>query len=171
MITQDHSLIHGNGDTVGRSIATGLGWFSIGLGLLEIMGTRTLARSMGMQSNGPLLASYGAREITAGVGILLSKDPTPWVWARVLGDAMDMSTLAAHLHEDNEEQQHVAIALGNVAAVTALDLYCAYRLSRKSLPPSQEAVPGRVSSTPSSDSGDIGLTSHASAGVEPLSPV
>ncbi len=127
----DHTLRHGNGDATGMKIAHGLGWFSIALGALELLAPRELTRSLGMRGNESLVQLYGVREIATGLAILLSKDPTPWIWGRVLGDALDLGTLGAHLNDENPEEANVAVALGNVAAVTALDLYCAQKLSRQ----------------------------------------
>lgn len=132
--TVDNTIWHGNADPTGLKIAHGLGWFSIALGALELLGTRELTRSLGMRGNETLVQLYGLREIATGIGILMSRDPTPWIWARVLGDALDTGTLAAHLNDENPEEANVAVALGNVAAVTALDIYCANRLSADELP-------------------------------------
>jgi hypothetical protein len=130
----DNTLWHGNGDPTGLKVARGLGWFSIALGALELFATRELTRSLGMRGKEGLVQLYGLREIATGIGILMSRDPTPWVWGRVLGDALDTGTLAAHLNDDNPEEANVALALGNVAVVTAVDIYCAYRLSAEELP-------------------------------------
>jgi hypothetical protein len=127
----DNTLRHGNGDATGQKVAKGLGWFSIALGALELFATRELTRSLGMRGNDSLVRLYGLREIATGIGILMSKDPTPFVWGRVLGDAVDIGTLAAHLNDENSESANVAMALGNVALVTAVDIYCAQKLSRK----------------------------------------
>src|SRR5947209_6955253 len=99
----DYSLCHGRHDAVGLKLATGLGWFSIGLGLMEILATRALTRALGMRGREPLVQTYGWREIGTGIAILSSSDPTPWIWARVLGDALDIGTLAAHLDDENPE--------------------------------------------------------------------
>jgi hypothetical protein len=130
----EYTLCHGNGDATGLKIAQALGWFSIALGALELLATRRLTRSLGMRGNEPLIQLYGVREIATGLGILMSPDPTPWIWGRVCGDALDTGTLAAHLNDDNPEEENVAMALANVAAVTALDIYCAHRLSVEQRP-------------------------------------
>ena len=127
----DSRLRHGNGDPTALKIANGLGWFSIALGALELLATRELTRFLGMRGNEGLVQLYGLREIGTGIGILMSKDPTPWVWGRVAGDALDIGTLVTHMNDDNPEEANVAMALGNVAAVTAVDIYCAQRLSRE----------------------------------------
>jgi hypothetical protein len=44
-------------------------------------------------------------EIATGLGILMFPDPTPWIWGRVCGDALDTGTLAAHLNDHNPEEE------------------------------------------------------------------
>src|SRR5947208_1082336 len=111
------------------ALARGLGWFSIGLGLAEMLAPRMLTEQMGMQGKEPLLRFYGAREMAAGVGILMSDNPGPWVWGRVAGDALDLATLAAGLDKQNPRKGNVAIALAAVAGVTALDCISAQALT------------------------------------------
>ena len=52
-----------------HSMARGLGWFSIGLGLAEVLAPRALTRGLGMQGSEQLLQAYGLREIATGIGI------------------------------------------------------------------------------------------------------
>jgi hypothetical protein len=80
-----------------RAPARALGWFSIGLGLAELAMPRTLARAAGMPNLPTLTRTYGLREIGTGIGILNSKDPSPWLWGRVAGDALDVATVSAGL--------------------------------------------------------------------------
>ncbi|WP_222183809.1 DUF4267 domain-containing protein [Geminicoccus harenae] len=111
-----------------RGLAQGLGWFSIGLGLMELLAPRQLSRTLGMEEQSGLIQAYGVREIATGIGILASRDPTPWVWARVGGDALDLATLAPAV-PDNPQKGNVLVAMMAVAGVTALDLICAQQLS------------------------------------------
>ncbi len=120
------------------TLARGLGWFSIGLGLAEILAPRSLTRALGLQGHERLVQAYGLREIATGIGILASRDPTPWIWGRVAGDALDLATLATGIEQENRKQENVGIALAAVAGVTALDIYCAKALTGESptpLPP------------------------------------
>lgn len=131
----------GHADTATDTLARGLGIFSIALGIAEIAAPRTLARALGMKGQEGLIAGYGLREIAAGIGILASKDPTPWIWGRVAGDGLDLATLATALEGRNPQKKNVGIAMAAVAGVTALDVYCAQALSRESphpLPPLQD---------------------------------
>ena len=131
----------GHADTATDTLARGLGLFSIALGIAEVTAPRALARALGMRGQEGLIAGYGVREIATGIGILASKDPTPWIWGRVAGDGLDLATLATALEGNNPKKGNVGIAMAAVAGVTALDVYCAQTLSRESphpLPPLQD---------------------------------
>jgi hypothetical protein len=111
------------------ALVRGLGWFSIGLGLAEMLAPRMLSEQLGMKGKEPLLRFYGARETAAGIGILMSDNPGPWIWGRVAGDALDLATLATGLDKQNPRKGNVAIALAAVAGVTALDCISAQALT------------------------------------------
>jgi hypothetical protein len=127
----------GRSDGSAHAVAQGLGWFSIGLGVVELVAPGNLARFLGMDGRDELIRAYGVREIVTGVGILSQDDPTPWMWGRVGGDALDLGTLATGLGRHNPQRGNVALAMAAVAGVTALDVYCARALggSRTRLPP------------------------------------
>jgi hypothetical protein len=118
-----------------RQLADGLGWFSIGLGVLELVAAGPLARAMGMEERAELLRLYGARELATGVGILTQDDPTPWMWGRVGGDALDLATLVPGLDGDNPHRGNVGLAMAAVAGVTVLDVICARALTRERMRP------------------------------------
>jgi hypothetical protein len=111
------------------TIARGLGWFSIGLGLAEMLMPRTLGKQLGMEGKESLLRFYGAREMAGGIGILSTGKPALWLWGRVGGDLLDLATLATGLDEHNPRKGNVAIALAAVAGVTVLDVVCAQTLT------------------------------------------
>ena len=120
---------HSRGGDGALGLAQGLGWFSIGLGVAELVAPEQLARFLGMEEHTHLIRAYGAREIATGIGILTQEDPTPWMWGRVGGDALDLGTLALGLNRDNPQRGNVGMAVAAVAGVTALDVMCAQRLS------------------------------------------
>jgi hypothetical protein len=121
-----------------HALAQGLGWFSIALGAIEVFGGRSVARWLGMEQHETLIRAYGVREIVKGVGILTSNDPTPWVWGRVAGDALDLATLGKGLSDPRAHRDNVMIAIGAVAGATALDIYCANALTGESDGPDRE---------------------------------
>jgi hypothetical protein len=109
-------------------VARGLGWFSIGLGLTEVVAGRSLGRALGMEDKTWLLRAFGVREIAAGVAILASDQPRAGMWARVAGDVLDLAALGSGFTEDNPEKGNLAAAFATVAGITALDYWCAKRL-------------------------------------------
>ena len=117
-----------------HSMARGLGWFSIGLGLAEVLAPRAVTRGLGMEGNEQLVQAYGLREIATGIGVLSSHQPAPWIWGRVGGDALDMATLAGGLQPDNPKKDNVEMALAAVAGVTVLDVVCGASLARYARP-------------------------------------
>lgn len=117
---------NGNG-YVGRTreeeLARGLGWFSIGLGLAQLLAPRRLGKSIGLANDhSGLMRLIGLREVTAGVGILTQRNPSNWLWARVGGDLMDLALLGVALSSGRSRVARVALAGAAVAGVTALDL-------------------------------------------------
>lgn len=105
-----------------RAVATarGLGWFSIALGLAEVLMPRMIARTLGL-SNPAMVRFYGVREIATGVAILAADDPTPWIGARMAGDALDMATLVPALQPGAPRRGSAIAAVATVASVTAVD--------------------------------------------------
>src|SRR5436305_13652069 len=102
-------------------LARALGWFSIGLGLTELLAPRALTRWLGMDGHETLVRAYGMREIGRGI-MTLAPDQGLGLQSRVAGDALDIATLLAGLRTDNPKRDNVAIALAMVVGVTLLDI-------------------------------------------------
>jgi uncharacterized membrane protein len=112
-------------------LATGLGWFSIGLGLAEVIAPREMARLAGVRGDHTALVRLlGAREIAHGIGILAQPRPVEAVWSRVAGDAIDLAVLGAAFTLPKTDRGRLTAATVAVAGVTALDIICARQLSR-----------------------------------------
>jgi hypothetical protein len=115
--------------TTSDKVARGLGWFSLGLGLAEIVAPGKLGKALGLEGKETLLRAYGGREIGAGMWAL-SDTPAPAIWSRVAGDIVDLATLAAGLKgADDEQRRNNFIALAAVAGITVVDLLTALRLT------------------------------------------
>ena len=116
------------------TLARGLGWFSIGLGLLELLAARPLATRVGLRGRETLLQGYGLREIGVGLGLLLAAQPqaaSRWAWGRVAGDALDLATLGLACAEPHPHDAHARTALLAVAGVTLVDVACARALQQQ----------------------------------------
>jgi uncharacterized membrane protein len=116
-------------------LAPGLSWFSIGLGLIQCTTGRKFVDAIGVhpiRDNAVLVRLIGLRELTCGIGILATSRPTAWLWARVAGDAMDLTLLGAAVRsESTPHRARLTAAITAVLGVTVLDLYSAVRLSRQ----------------------------------------
>lgn len=109
-------------------LVTGLGWFSVGLGLVEFLAPRRVAEPLGMSDRATLVQTYGLREMIAGLGILLSRKPTAWLWARAAGDFLDVAALAPRMGSSNRSVQKANnLAALTVAVIGVLDVYSAMK--------------------------------------------
>jgi hypothetical protein len=123
------TAIRGQSQSSHDRLATNLGYFSIALGVAELIAPEAVARAAGVKGLEPLVRAYGAREIATGIAILTSHDATPWIWGRVAGDMADIATVAAGLQQDNEKKENTVLTLAALAAVTVVDVICASGLS------------------------------------------
>ncbi|MBX9932440.1 MAG: hypothetical protein K2Y56_13010 [Methylobacterium sp.] len=103
------------------SIAKGLGWFSLGLGLTELLAPRRITSALGMEGKEALVRAYGAREIGSGI-LSLSIDKKLGLWSRVAGDGLDIATVMTALRPNNPKRDNVVIALALLLGITAIDL-------------------------------------------------
>ncbi|MGZ3236860.1 MAG: SRPBCC family protein [Burkholderiaceae bacterium] len=104
------------------SLTKALGWFSVGLGIAQIVAPRTISRMAGLGHSPILVRAVGLREIASGVGILNDRNPSGWLWSRVAGDAMDLALLGNAARSSGIKGKRAVVAAAAVAGVTALDL-------------------------------------------------
>lgn len=114
----------------GKSLAEGIGWFSIALGVSELVAPERIGEYLGMEEKTELIRLYGVREVAKGIGVLTSRRPLGWMWARVAGDMLDIATLATGLTRENPHRDRVMGAIVAVAGVTVLDVLCAQQLGQ-----------------------------------------
>src|SRR3954467_7801798 len=123
------SALPGQSRSSRDKLARDLGYFSIALGVAELLAPKTIGNAIGLKGMEPVIRAYGAREVATGVAILASHDPQPWIWARVAGDVADIATVAAGLQQDNARTENKVMTLAALAAVTAVDVACASALN------------------------------------------
>jgi uncharacterized membrane protein len=121
--------------TGGSSLADFLGYFSIGLGLAELIAPNAMSRLIGVrepdETNRRTMQMMGLRELSNGVAILASQQPATAMWSRVAGDTLDLALLGRTLANPENDRGRTLFATANVLAVTALDVMCARELSRQ----------------------------------------
>jgi hypothetical protein len=115
----------------GRTLARNLGWFSIGLGVIELFAPHRVSVFLGFDGeHQKLVRSYGVRELASGAAILSQRDPVAGVLSRIAGDTVDLATLAVAAADEDSHRGRVLGAMAMVAGVMALDLLCASQLRR-----------------------------------------
>ncbi len=110
----------GSVDRLGRA----LGWFSLGLGGVELMAPRLVTRFLGLRGREALVRGFGAREIGSGL-LTLSIDSTFGLVTRVAGDALDIATVAAADRRRNPQRQNARLALLALIGVAIVDVAAA----------------------------------------------
>ena len=108
-----------------------LGYFSIGLGLVELVAARRLTAILGLPLPSAVIRGFGAREVAAGIGVLTYPDNPAPMWTRVGGDVLDIAVLASGLGRDNRNRGVAIGATLAVLAITALDVACATALQQR----------------------------------------
>jgi hypothetical protein len=99
-------------NTTAGKLAYQLGWCSIALGVIELLASRRVARTLGMRGQEQLIRAYGVREVVKGVGLLTS---------------LDLGTLA-NAYRTSPKRRNLAIAMANVAGSAAVDVLAAQQL-------------------------------------------
>lgn len=111
-------------------LAKGLGYFSIGLGLMELLMPAQVGEMIGVSNRyRAFIPALGIREIAHGVAILSQQKPTEGVWSRVVGDGIDLAYLGAGFMGEENNKNRLTGATIAVLGVTALNVMCALALS------------------------------------------
>jgi uncharacterized membrane protein len=122
------------GDQPDQRIATGLGWFSLGLGAAQLLAPGALNRLAGIHDDAAARLAQrivGVREVGAFAAIMADRPrPALPLWSRVGGDLMDLALLARAWERKRESTPRVALTIANIVGVTGLDTYAAIRHTR-----------------------------------------
>jgi uncharacterized membrane protein len=107
-------------------LSRGLGWLGVTLGVTELAFPRTLASVVGVDNRSPassmIVRAMGVREIASGMAVLATpRHPAP-LWARVIGDAIDLGLLGLAMTARGSNRRRLALTLGAIAGVTVVDV-------------------------------------------------
>src|SRR4051794_15117295 len=127
-------------------LTRGLGWASAALGVPQLVIPGRFAEGIGIGKaprHRVVTRIIDVRELTAAAGLLTGPRPA-WLWARVGGDAMDLSLMARALrHHDGRGLRRSVITTAGLVVITAVDVCAAVtRTIRK-----ETATPMELTST------------------------
>jgi uncharacterized membrane protein len=113
--------------------ARGLGWFSLGLGIAQLIAPRNVARLIGVRDDEHtchVLRTIGVRELSSGAAILTNTESAGPVWTRVIGDVMDLGLLGLAMQSEDAQRDRLLAATVAVAGITLVDALSAAELGR-----------------------------------------
>ena len=112
----------------------GLGWMSLGLGVAQLAAPNMVRRISGVDdtpTSRAVVPLVGARELIHAAGLLTSRRKSVWAWTRVVGDAMDLTSLGiAIAHRVGRRRRRLVGVTGAVVGITAMDLVTAVQATR-----------------------------------------
>jgi hypothetical protein len=103
-----------------KRLAFGLGIFSIALGVVELLAAKRIAETLDAPDHAGLVRGFGAREVLAGVNLIVAPAASVNMWNRVAGDALDLGTLALAAKR-SPSNRAIWGAIAFVAGVTVVD--------------------------------------------------
>ncbi|MFL6550612.1 MAG: SRPBCC family protein [Povalibacter sp.] len=128
-----------------RQLNKGLGWFSVGLGVVELLAPKSLGRMIGTGDHSTVMRVCGARELATGIALLSGRAPATAAFSRVAGDAVDLALLGAALRSRDADPKRLMLATTAVLGVTALDVYATGQHTTTALAEAPDTESVRVS--------------------------
>lgn len=113
-----------------RQLTMALGWFSVAVGLAEVLAPRKVGRMAGLGHRPMVTRLCGLRQIANGVGLLSERAPTTFLWSRVAGDTLDLALLGTAIRSPNVRRSRIVLAATFLASVTALDIFAGQQSRR-----------------------------------------
>ncbi len=107
-----------------------IGVTAIGLGVWGTLFPKSVKQVLGISApTTAVVTLFGARELWSGFSLAGDPTRTGVLWSRVGADIFDIAVLTALNNPGNPKRGNARLALGAVAAVTALDAVTAVRMS------------------------------------------
>jgi hypothetical protein len=116
-----------------RKLAGFLGAFSFGLGAAQLAFPDRVNRLIGVRDtarNRLIQRAVGAQELSAAGGIVSMSPPTPFLLARVGGDALHLGILSRALGKRRNDDDRLRATIGAVAGITLIDVAAAILYAR-----------------------------------------
>lgn len=113
----------------GVRLAQGMGWFSVGLGLTQLIAPRTLGKLIGLANPGPGMRLLGLRELATGVALLTGRRAAWLTGARLAGDVIDLGLLSRAMADDANDRYLLTAATAAVLGAAAIDTVATVHLA------------------------------------------
>lgn len=111
-----------------RNVARAVGTASIAFGIVDSLFGDRFGKVIGAKGNGgPLFKAVGAREIATGVAAIAAPMHAGPLWARFVGDLVDLGALGAVVTKRDNPKRKAAIATFALVAGVALGDFLAAR--------------------------------------------
>jgi hypothetical protein len=116
-------------------VARALGWFSLALGLTELLAPRAITRPLGVAGREGMVRGAGLREIGSGL-LALSVDRRAGLWSRVAGDGIDIASALVALRRQrgwrrSSQRRNLKLTLAVLGGVLLIDLLAAKAVSAR----------------------------------------
>ena len=113
-----------------KKLSLGLGVFSLALGAIELLGSKKITKALVAEGHEGVVKAFGAREVLAGVNLLIAPAAATNMWNRVAGDVMDIVAVSAAA-KNSPRNKAVWGALAFVVGALVLDAVVAKGLDRQ----------------------------------------
>ena len=111
-----------------------LGWLSLGLGVAQLAAPDAVRRISGVDDSATsrtVVPLVGVRELVHAAGLLRSRRKNVWAWTRVVGDAMDLTSLGVAIaHRGGRRRRRLVAVTGAIVGITVVDLLTAVQATR-----------------------------------------
>ena len=115
-----------------RSVARAVGLASIAFGIIDSLYGDRFGKVIGADDKGgPLFKAVGAREIATGIAAVATPTHPAPLWARFVGDLVDLGALGAVVAKRDNPKRKAAIATFALVAGVALGDFLAARYVQK----------------------------------------
>ncbi len=134
----------------GQTLTTGLTWFSVGLGIAQLVAPGRMTKLIGTRNTDDarsLVRLIGVRETVAGIGLLSGTKPDAWLGGRIGGDLIDLALLVGAMRQRGTNRSRLLAATGAVLGITALDIFGAVQAARAAAQPHNPTSSGRKTPT------------------------
>lgn len=120
--------------TEGRSheakLVEALGWFSLGLGAVQLIAPGAVNRLIGAPDDGQsrlVQRAVGIQELSAAAGLLGFRRVPEWLWARTAGDVLHLTMVGRTFDRIGARRGRLALTMALLTGTLAADAYASAR--------------------------------------------